>query len=360
MIKKHSATGDQELKLNAVVLEYQNAEHSVCSPADAIGATAVGYIDIENWQTGPQGSRSSQGSTNDGRIKPDIMGPAKVSSFTWGIGNSTSTSTPHVSGAAALILSRYADISTVEQLRSVMESWAVDMGASGKDNIYGSGRLRLLAASFLFWTGETNYESGGLNPERGTTSTQFIYRIKYTNDNNYAPKSGYPNVHILKNGFEIAGSPLTMGEVDPADTVYTDGKLYSYTKAGLEVGTGYSYYFEAYDSHYGLAALGDPENEEFGPSIVLPGNLENLIVYPNPFNRGEGHREISIQGLTSDARIRFFTPVGELVREEEVSWQYIWAWDVRNMNGEQLARGVYLWIITNSAGESRTGKIAVR
>lgn len=359
MIKKYSGTGDQELKLNANVLEYQSAEHSVVSPADATGAMAVGYIDIENWQTGPQGSRSSQGPSNDGRMKPDIMGPAKVSSFTWGIGNSTSTSTPHVSGAAALILSRYA-VSTVDQLRSDMEGWAVDMGASGNDNIYGSGRLRLLAPPVLSWTGEANYESDGLNPERGNISTAFVYRIKYVDDNNYAPKGGYPKVYILKNGSEIAGSPFTMSEVDPADTTYVDGKLYTHTKTGLDAGTGYSYYFEAYDAYNGVLAIGHPVDEEFGPSIVLPGNLENLIVYPNPFSRGEGHGEISFRGLTSDARIRIFALTGELVKEEEVSWQYIWIWDVRNASGEELARGVYVWIVTNSVGERRIGKVAVK
>jgi len=359
MVKKFSATGNQELKIFASSLQYQTAQRSIWPPADASGVTAVGYINKENWLSGPQGSRSAQGPTNDGRIKPDIMGPANVSSFTWGTGGATSAATPHVSGAAALILSRCSGF-TADQVRSAMEGWAVDMGASGKDNIYGSGRLRLLAPPLLSWTGEVNYESDGLDPERGNTSTAFVYRVRYLDENNYAPKSGYPKVHILKNAFEIADSPFIMSEVDSSDTTFTDGKFYSYTKAGLDAGTGYSYNFEAYDAYYGVSAIGHPVDEESGPSIVFPGDLESLIVYPNPFSRWEGHREVSFQGLTSDARIRILTLTGELVKEEEVSWQYIWTWDVRNTNGEELARGVYMWIVTNSTGERRIGKIAIR
>lgn len=358
MIRKHNATGNEELKILANRLEYQTAQHSIGSPGDATGTIAVGYINKENWLSGPQGSRSSQGPTNDGRIKPDIMGPANISSFTWGTGGYTSAATPHVSGAAALILSRCPDF-TVEQLRSALESWAVDMGTSGKDNIYGSGRLRLLAPSLLSWTGEANYESDGLNPEKGNTSTAFVYRVKYVDENNYAPENGYPKVHILKDGFEIAGSPFSMTQVDPADTTYADGKLYTHTKTGLLAGTGYSYYFEAYDAHNGVSSIGDPTGEKVGPLIVLPANLESLIVYPNPFSLSKGHSQINFGGLTSDAKIRIFTLTGELLKEEEVSWQYSWAWDVRNVKGEELARGIYLWIVSNTTGEKKSGKIAI-
>ena len=359
MVKKYGATGDQEIKIfSNFHLEYQTPQHSLDSPADATGAIAVGYIEINNWSAGPQGLDSSQGPTNDGRIKPDIMGPAGVSSFTWGIGDYTSAATAHVSGAAALILSRCPGYS-VGQLQLALEGWAVNMGSPGKDNIYGFGRLRLLAPSLLSWTGETDYESDGLNPEKGDTSTDFVYRIKYTNENNYAPKDEYPKVHILKNGFGIAGSPFTMNGVDPTDTTYTDGKVYSYIKNGLVGGTDYTYYFEAYDVRNGVLAVGAPTGEKAGPLTVIPANLENLIVYPNPFSPWKGHSQINFDGLTSDAKIRIFTLTGKLLKEEEVSWQYSWTWLVKNMTGEELARGIYLWIVTNTAGGRRIGKIAI-
>ncbi len=361
-IKKYNANGNQELNIISFfgdgILGYQTAAHSLVAPADSTGVMAVGYIERFNWETGPQGHDSSRGPSNDGRTKPDIMGPGYVSSFTWTIGNYTSAATPHISGAAALVLSRYPDC-TLEQLQLALEGWAVDMGVSGKDNIYGNGRLRLLALPLLFWTGEAGYESDGLSPERGNGSTEFIYQMEYQDDNNYAPETGYPKVHISKDGFEITGSPFTMNEIDPADITYTDGKIYTYVKTGLSAGLDYTYYFEAYDSHYKLLAVGEPTSEIIGPTMVLSDNLEDLIVYPNPFSPLNGHTQVTFDKLTIYARIRIFTLIGRLLKEEEVNWQHSWTWDVRNMAGEELARGVYLWIVTTTTGERKTGKIAI-
>lgn|GEM_PF-5131349 len=53
----------------------------------------------------------------------------------------------------------------------------------------------------LNWTGETNYTSDGLHPERGLSTDTFVYRIKYIDYENDPPASGYPKVHILKGGY---------------------------------------------------------------------------------------------------------------------------------------------------------------
>jgi len=201
---------------------------------------AVGYINIDNWETGPQGTSSSQGPTNDGRIKPDIMGPSNIASFTWGRGNYTSAATPHISGAASLILSRYPS-STIGQLRSALESWAVDMGYSEKDDVYGSGRLRLL----------------------------------------------------LK------------------------------------------------------------------PSFVF--NLNDLTVYPNPFKLSKGYPGIVFDNLTLDARVRIFTVSGELIADSgEIRQWGRWVWNLRNEEGDKVAHGIYIYLITNSSGEKKTGKIVIK
>lgn len=87
------------------------------------------------------------------------------------------------------------------------------------------------------------------------------------------------------------------------------------------------------------------------------GALEGLRVYPNPFNRAE-HTQIIFEGLTSDAKIRIFTLSGELVQEVEPG-ESIWEWDVKNQEGENLARGVYVYVVTGAGGSKRIGKIAV-
>ena len=122
---------------------------SILEPADAESVLAVGAIDYQNWETGPQEDFSSQGPTNawagsSARIKPDICGPDGVTTYSYGNESffGTSAATPHVAGAAALILSLNPDLST-DQLQSLIESNAIDMGDTGKDNIYGWGKIDL-------------------------------------------------------------------------------------------------------------------------------------------------------------------------------------------------------------------------
>jgi hypothetical protein len=137
------------------------AAHSLLSPGDAAGAMTVGAINYSNWTTGPQAVYSSQGPTTDGRIKPDIMGPDYVSSSIIGIFAGTSASSPHVAGAAALILDKNPGI-PLSQLWNSLTSTAIDMGASGKDNIYGYGRLNLdINEAITSSTGTSDGGGGG-------------------------------------------------------------------------------------------------------------------------------------------------------------------------------------------------------
>ena len=360
-IYRYNATEDKELKIFSFShsLQYQTPTHSLSAPADAAGVVAVAAIDQANWQTGPQEDYSSQGPTTDGRTKPDISGPTNVATFTSGRQGGTSGATPHVTGAASLLLSRYPGLAS-DEIQAILERCAVDMGNPGKDSIYGSGRLNLSLNTppILSWTGEPNYVSDGLNPDRGNTSTQFIYRVMYTDLDNDAPKNDYPKVHILKEGSEISDSPLAMDEVDTGDTTYTDGKLYTYTKTDLATGMDYSYYFEAKDQSNAKAG-GAPTIETSGPDRVLSANLVSLIVYPNPFSPAKGHTQIIFDRLTPDATIRIFNLSGEEVFREDVSWQISWPWNVENNQGETVAKGIYIYLVTNSVGEKKIGKIAV-
>jgi subtilisin family serine protease len=121
---------------------------SIMEPADAASVFAVGAINRLQWNTGPQESYSSQGPTNAwagsaARIKPDISGPDGVSTNTYGTSfQGTSAAAPHVAGAAALLKSLHPNLLPAE-IQSYLESWALDMGIAGKDNLYGWGKLRL-------------------------------------------------------------------------------------------------------------------------------------------------------------------------------------------------------------------------
>jgi subtilisin family serine protease len=126
------------------------SESSMTEPADVEGVLSVGAIYYEDWAAGPQESFSSQGPTNGwegsfARIKPDISGPDGTSTNTFGkeafFGSSAST--PHVAGAAALILQLHPDYGPA-QLMSYIQTNAIDMGDGGKDNLYGWGRMNLV------------------------------------------------------------------------------------------------------------------------------------------------------------------------------------------------------------------------
>jgi subtilisin family serine protease len=145
-IVQYSATKNHRLKLFSYNHDVDPAvaSNSLVSPADASGVMAVAAINYGKWTTGPQESYSSQGPTSDGRTKPEISGPDKVTSYTYGASFAgTSAASPHVAGAAALILSSNRTYS-VSQLWNALTASAIDMGSSGQDNIYGYGRLNLL------------------------------------------------------------------------------------------------------------------------------------------------------------------------------------------------------------------------
>jgi hypothetical protein len=141
-IAKYSATQPVRFQLFSYTCNFQDNVHpetSITVPADATGAMTVGAT---YWSNDNLESYSSRGPTNDGRIKPDVTAPTGVSTYAYGPGNfyGTSASAPHVAGAAALLLSN-GHLCTADDLQSVLESTALDLGTSGKNNLYGSGRI---------------------------------------------------------------------------------------------------------------------------------------------------------------------------------------------------------------------------
>jgi subtilisin family serine protease/ribosomal protein L37E len=121
-------------------IEYTTVEHSVLTPADARGAFTVGAV---RWDTDVLEGFSSQGPSNDGRLKPEISAPDRVSSAVYGEAfPGTSAAAPHVAGAAALVWQAFPGYSA-QQVTEYLKTNAVDLGPSGPDNAYGYGRLYL-------------------------------------------------------------------------------------------------------------------------------------------------------------------------------------------------------------------------
>lgn len=117
------------------------AERSLSNPADARSALAVGAV---NWADDVLEPYSSQGPTADGRLKPDLAAPSVVASASYAPDafDGTSAATPHVAGAAALVLQAFPELSPPE-LTAFLQQRAIDLGITGPDNAFGVGRLDL-------------------------------------------------------------------------------------------------------------------------------------------------------------------------------------------------------------------------
>ena len=128
-------------------INYPGGEKNVIAVGAVGGSDVIAYF-------------SSRGPiTVDGEvlIKPDVSAPgvninsllytsSGYSGYTW---SGTSMATPHVSGAAALLLQAARQLGTTLsplQVKSILENTSVDKGLAGKDNNYGAGRIDVFAA----------------------------------------------------------------------------------------------------------------------------------------------------------------------------------------------------------------------
>jgi subtilisin family serine protease len=122
---------------------YPDGQASIRSPADGFHILAVGAAE---WDDDSLAWYSSQGPTDDGRLKPEISAPTDVSNASYGTLNDTfggtSAACPHVAGTAALVWQAYPDLTPHEVMEYLMAE-AVDRGPDGPDTGYGYGRLQL-------------------------------------------------------------------------------------------------------------------------------------------------------------------------------------------------------------------------
>ena len=130
-------------------LEHFSTGRSLTFPADSTNAASGAALDAS--APYPLESYSSRGPTfgpggacSGGATKPDLGGYANVSTASYGptYFNGTSSATPHLAGAAALVKGAFPTYSPA-QVQAFLEQRAADQGPAGKDNAYGAGRLNL-------------------------------------------------------------------------------------------------------------------------------------------------------------------------------------------------------------------------
>jgi hypothetical protein len=198
----NSATGDATFQLYSYPgqLQYQVAAGSLGGqPTDSVyamtvGAVPVGGTTIENF--------SSRGPTIDGRIKPDITAPDRVSTVTYGSQgfSGTSAAAPHAAGAAALFKAANPAY-TPSAIQAALESRATDLGTAGKDNTYGSGKLNLADKTPPIVTGVQ--PSGAVYASSGTVAVYYL-------DSNSGVDTA--SVQVTIDGTALSGCAITAAE----------------------------------------------------------------------------------------------------------------------------------------------------
>ncbi|OGS21981.1 MAG: hypothetical protein A2252_00365 [Elusimicrobia bacterium RIFOXYA2_FULL_39_19] len=102
-------------------------------------------------------------------------------------------------------------------------------------------------------------------------------------------------------------------------------------------------------------------------AVLSKDNLKEVRVYPNPFKpndnkleNGDWNTGIVFDNLTNNSTIKIYTLTGELVNTlEETNNDGKYIWDVKNKEKEKVSSGTYIYIVTNTAGDKMTGKMAI-
>ncbi|MEA1908551.1 MAG: S8 family serine peptidase [Euryarchaeota archaeon] len=118
-------------------------------PGSEKGALTVGSINIAD-DVASSSSRGPVTIPGNTWTKPDVAAPGVniISTYNNGgyyVKSGTSMATPHVSGTVALMLQVNSSL-TPDEIKSILENTAVDLGSPGKDNDTGAGRINAYQA----------------------------------------------------------------------------------------------------------------------------------------------------------------------------------------------------------------------
>ncbi len=117
---------------------------SIVDPAGHPAAFVVGAVRAAGYLDAGVEGFSSQGPMRGGLRKPDVVGPNGLSVVAYGPNGffGTSASTPAVTGALALAMSREPELSPFEAADR-LRAWAFGTGTQGWDPALGHGKVRL-------------------------------------------------------------------------------------------------------------------------------------------------------------------------------------------------------------------------
>ena len=245
-------------------IEYPVPAGSLGIPSDARGSLSVGAIHYDQWDLGTLASYSSRGPTADGRSKPDLVAPSGVTTASYGAYGfvGTSAAAPHVAGAAALLKSATPSLSRDDLWKALVEA-AVDLGAPGKDDSTGYGKLVLSVSAPQIADvsprrvqyGQINTIVGqGFGADRGTSKVVF-FAGKEPSDSDYLAWSDAQIQVLVPTGARTGKvQVITGGGSDSAQVVVTSPYIEAVTNhTRMDAGAKTDDLIEIVGDNFGLA-----------------------------------------------------------------------------------------------------------
>ncbi len=200
-----------------------SASYTLFSPSIADNVISVANVDDKNTSSSSNLSSyysarnddiirpsSSRGPTSNGRKKPDIAAPGTSIMSTnniWDKPDSTfiaytgtSMASPHVAGAAALVMSR--GVTDALAVKALMINTAQDLGNPGWDNAYGWGYLDLYNLNahindyFLDSLGPAPAFKYYAGPAMSSDAATLVWNRRVLYQSNQYPNTSYPLTNL--------------------------------------------------------------------------------------------------------------------------------------------------------------------
>jgi cytoskeletal protein RodZ len=175
----------------------------------------------------------------------------------------------------------------------------------------------------LSFVGVGNYNGTGVSPAKGSLDTMFVYKVKYTDIQNFTPGQDYPRIYIDTDGDgNFSGPSDIMQVMQPEDATQSvvNGKVYVFkTKLPTE-GTNIAYKFKAQDA-LGVAATGTGSiyDQVFkGPTVIINKAPLLQFIGSGAFaNKGVDPSQ-AVTNSTFTYRVTYKDPEGDKPKDSKV------------------------------------------
>ncbi len=284
-----------------------------------------------------------------------------------GTANGTSIAAPHVSGLAALILSKDSSLHP-EDVQGIIRASAEDKGASGYDIYYGAGRINARQALEYMqspWALNHYTASGGssvsntgnytitlVNPGGGFASGSYLvkrYDVRKTV--NLVGYSGTPYMWGRgvneTTGWSGANPNFQTGYCKVVSSTATTAELKTFVyKVWNTIGQNLGWYpTSPSNAVFAYSVLGQAGGAKVIAERSVPSSFALLQNYPNPFNSST---TISFSiPVASNVEILIFDLLGQYVRrlvssEMAAGWHEL-HWDGIDEAGTAVSSGTYIY-----------------